>query len=122
MFEHDHRELYRLIDDPVVWACFLKDEPLSPDEKTKFTFYLTANMRLREWEWRQYRDGLISEGDLKAYDEVTLSHLGNKKARKWWNAVGKPIMEPDFVNHIDELLAENEPSDSYYRAYQELDL
>jgi hypothetical protein len=122
MFEHDHRELYRLIDDPDVWNCFFKEEPLSPDEKTKFTFYLTANMRLREWEWRQYQDGLISRDDLKAYDEVTLSHLGNVKARKWWEAIGKPILNPGFVEHVHELLAETEPSDSYYSAYQNLDI
>lgn len=122
MFEHDHRELYQLIDDPIVWACFLKEEPLSPDEKAKFTFYLTANMRLREWEWQQYQDGLISKDDLKTYDEVTLSHLGNEKARKWWDALGRPILDPEFVDYVDELLRAKQPSDSYYTAYQDLNI
>ena len=50
------------------------------------------------------------------------SVIGNEKAKKWWDALGKPVASPDFVRHVDQLLAENELSDSYYKAYQELNL
>ena len=120
MFEYDHRELYRLVDDPMIWDCFVKEEPLSKEEKTKFVFWLTANMRLREWEWEQQKAGYVSEADLAAYDEVTLQHLGNSKALKWWETLGKPLYSPEFVGHVDRLLEENTPSDDFYREFQQL--
>ncbi len=120
MFEYDHQELYRLVDDPVIWACFIKDDPLTPEEKTKFVFWLTANMRLREWEWQQFKAGLVSESDLSAYDEVTLQHLGNTKAYEWWETLGRPIYSPEFVEYVDGLLEEKTPSDKFYEDFKRL--
>ena len=104
----------------MIWECFLKTQPLTPEEKTKFVFWLTANIRLREWEWQQQDAGLVSESDRTAYDEITLQHLGNSKARMWWETLGRALYSPEFVEHVDRLLEENAPSDAFYEDFKQL--
>jgi len=120
MFEYDHRELYRIVDDPVIWESFLKKEPLTAEEKTKFEFWLTANMRQREWEWQQQRAGHVIESDLDGYDEITIQHLGNSKAQIWWEVLGKPLYSPEFVEHVNRLLEKRVPTDAFYRDFEGL--
>ncbi|MCH6560467.1 hypothetical protein IH799_08960 [candidate division KSB1 bacterium] len=52
-------DLHKLIDEPSILHCFSKEEALTPDEKAKFTSWLAAAMRQREYEWSQYRNGVI---------------------------------------------------------------
>ncbi len=65
-------------------------------------------MRQREWEWHQYKDGLIDRNVYGAYHEVIVFHLGAARTRNWWMTVGRLGFNPEFVAEVDALL-ENRP-------------
>ena len=61
MAEQAHNELYEWKHDPVLRACFVRQEALTPDEQELMHYFLLAAMRAREWEWFQYMDGVVSK-------------------------------------------------------------
>ncbi len=50
-------DLHKLVDEPSVVHCFSKEEALTPDEKARFSSWLAAAMRLRQYEWVQHHHG-----------------------------------------------------------------
>ena len=114
MIEHTQDELYTQIADLSITYANIKDGPLTEEEQAKLSLFLTSFMRQREWEWFQYRDGIIDDDIYKAYHDVIAIHLGTPRARKWWKVLGRYAFNPDFVTDVDDLLAKTEGS-SYIR-------
>ena len=108
MVEHAQDELYSQMADPSITHANVKDGPLTEEEQARLSFFLTAFMRQREWEWFQYHDGVIDEDVYKAYHDVIAIHLGTPRARKWWKVLGRFAFNPDFVTDVDELLVKTE--------------
>lgn len=108
MVEQTNDELYRLADDANLRECFVKPE-LSGEEQGKLHFFLLAAMRQREWEWFQYRDGVIDEDCAKAYFGVIALHLGIPGTRHWWSTVGRIGFNSGFVAEVDAFLVGREP-------------
>ncbi len=105
MADQAHSELYEWKHDPTLRACFIKKEPLSPDEQELVHYFLLAAMRAREWEWFQYVDGVIGKDVYAAYHGVIALHLGIPRTRRWWQTVGRIGFDPRFVAVVDGLLA-----------------
>jgi hypothetical protein len=109
MVEQTNEELYQWMGDPVLRECFAKPELLTREEHGKVHYFLLAAMRQREWEWFQYKDGIIKEDVYCAYHAVIGLHLGVPRTRHWWSTVGRIGFNPDFVAEVDALLAERPP-------------
>jgi hypothetical protein len=120
MMEQVRADLHKLVDEPSIQHCFTKEELLTPDEKVKFTAWLAAAMRQREYEWAQYRNGVIDRSTWETYRRLIPLHLGTPRALKWWQA-STQLFEPDFVGSIDELLASPLPT-GFFEEIQALDL
>jgi hypothetical protein len=103
MVEQANSELHQLMNDPNLSALFDK-ESVTEEESVKLNFFLAATMRQREWEWFQYRDGIIGRDVYEAYHGVIGIHLGTARTRRWWNGVGKTAFNPDFAGAVDDLL------------------
>lgn len=119
MADQAHNELYEWKHDPALRACFIKKEPLTPDEQELVHYFLLAAMRAREWEWFQYMDGVISRDVYEAYHGVIALHLGIPRTRGWWQTVGRIGFDARFAAVVDELLA-RQPLTDYFeqiRAY-----
>ena len=84
MVEQAHEELYQWKNDPALRDCFVKQTPLSPLEQETVHYFLLAAMRQREWEWFQFKDGVIKKEVYMAYHEVIALHLGVARTRRWW--------------------------------------
>ena len=83
MVEQTHEELHVLVNDPELREVFRRGAKLSGEAQSKLSFFLAAAMRQREWEWYQYRDGVIDRAVYCAYHEVIAFHLGGPRTRNW---------------------------------------
>lgn len=108
MIEQAQHELYAQMADLSIPYANVKDGPLTEEEQAKLSLFLTAVMRLREWEWFQYQDGVIDEYVYKAYLEVITIHLGTPRSRKWWSTLGRYAFNSDFVVQVDQLLSKTD--------------
>ncbi len=113
MVEQANLELYQWMGDANLRDCFARTTPLTAEEQGKIHFFLLAAMRQREWEWLQYRDGLITADVYKAYSEVVGLHLGVPRTRRWWSSVGRVGFDPAFVAEMDAMIA-GRPPISYF--------
>ncbi len=59
MVEQTCEELYVWKNDPLLRNCFVKKAELSEEEHGVLHYFLLAAMRQREWEWLQFKDGVI---------------------------------------------------------------
>ena len=110
MIEQVDGEIYAQMNDPSITYASIKSGPLTEDEQAKLSLFLIAFLRQREWEWFQYKDGVIDRASYQAYHAVIAIHLGTPRTRKWWNVLGRHAFNAEFVEQVDELLAKSEPS------------
>jgi hypothetical protein len=113
MVEQANEELYKWMSDPNLRECFCKTTELSREEQGKLHYFLLAAMRQREWEWFQYRDGVIDRDLYQAYRAVIGLHLGVARTRRWWSTVGRIGFSGDFVQEVDAFV-EGRPPITYY--------
>ncbi len=102
-------DLHKMIDEPSVVHCFSKEEALTPDEKARFTSWLAAAMRQRQYEWVQHHHGVIDRETWKTYQRLIPLHLAGQRARQWWQ-ISTNYFEPGFVESVNELLASTLPT------------
>jgi hypothetical protein len=86
---------------------------LSAAEQEEIHYFLLAAMRQREWEWFQFKDGVIKKPVYETYHEVIPLHLGIPRTRKWWQTVGRIGFNAEFVAEVDKLLA-SRPTTTYF--------
>lgn len=79
-------------------------EPLTPDEQMQLSLVYLIDMRNREFEFFQYKDGLLDEEAWKSFREIILINHATRKGRAWWVSVGRDIFDPEFTASVDELL------------------
>jgi hypothetical protein len=83
-------------------------------------YVLIAAMRQREWEWFQYKDGVIKKDVYEAYHGVIALHLGVERTRRWWRSVGRIGFNSQFVADVDAFLAE-QPTTTYFEEIRKFD-
>jgi hypothetical protein len=121
MVEQAHDELYRWGNDPQLRACFVKrTAPLCGEEQEAVHYFLLAAMRQREWEWFQYKDGVIGKDVYEAYYAVIALHLGIPVTRRWWQSVGRIGFNAGFVSAVDAFLAQ-QPVTDYFEQIRRFD-
>lgn len=107
MLEQDLESLRTQISNLDISLAFMKENP-SEKELLKLHLFLTIMMRQREWEWFQYKDGVIGEDVYRTYHELIAIMFGTPKTREWWNTVGRMGVDPEFVKTVDALLSTRE--------------
>ena len=108
MVDQAQAEIYEQMHDPEL--VMKPENELTDLQKGKLHLFRVAVMRQREWEWFQFKDGIISEEVYKAYLEVINIHIGTETGRKWWASNGRQAFDPAFVKVVDEYLENREPS------------
>ena len=83
-------------------------------------YFLLAAMRQREWEWFQFKDGVVKKAVYEAYHEVIALHLGVARTRRWWQTVGRIGFNPAFVAEVDRFLA-SRPTTTYFEEIRNFD-
>jgi hypothetical protein len=120
MVEQAQTELYHWADHPELRSSVVKPGPLSPPEQEELHYFLIAAMRQREWEWFQFKDGVIRKEVYEAYHGVIALHLGVPRTRGWWQTVGRIGFNPGFVAEVDAFLAKH-PLTDYFERIRDFD-
>jgi hypothetical protein len=120
MIEQAQEELYHWGSHPELRNSFIKTAPLSALEQEEIHYFLLAAMRQREWEWFQFKDGVIKKEVYEAYHEVIALHLGVPRTRVWWQTVGRIGFNPKFVAEVDAFLTRR-PTTNYFEKIREFD-
>ena len=120
MVEQAQEELYHWGSHPSLRDSFVKSEPLTAREQEEVHYFLLAAMRQREWEWFQFKDGVIKKEVYEAYHEVIALHLGTPRMRRWWQTVGRIGFNLKFVAEVDAFLAQR-PTTLYFEAIRSYD-
>jgi hypothetical protein len=120
MIEQAQAELYRWADSPRLRESFVSNGPLSAVEQEEIHYFLLAAMRQREWEWFQFKDGVIKKPVYETYHEVIALHLGVLRTRRWWQTVGRIGFDASFVAEVDAFLKKR-PTTIYFEAIRTFD-
>lgn len=98
-----------------VFAKYISESALSKEEQLSISFMFALDLRNREFEYFQYTNGLLDEATWLAYQNVILINHSSELGRKWWDSVGRGIVDPGFASVVDELLVNAVPDDTYKR-------
>ncbi len=109
-------ELFAIMDNPDMVINITKEGPLTPQEQVQLQGYLTAAMRLREFSWLQYQNGVIDENLWGTEQNVILVILQSNRTRAWWELLGRSLFGPDFVGFVDELIRDQPTSNELWQA------
>lgn len=120
MIEQAQEELYYWANHAGLRDSFVKNEPLTEREQEEVHYFLLAAMRQREWEWFQFKDGVIKKQVYEAYHEVIALHLGVPRTRRWWQSVGRIGFNAGFVAEVDAFLTKR-PTTNYFEEIRRFD-
>lgn len=100
LLHNDRDVLLADIDNVDLFDKMAGPEPLTHGEQWRFAVLWTINMRNREHEWMQYRDGLLDEATWQAYKIIPRVTLGSERRRRWWNT-WKSAFSTDFIEMVE---------------------
>lgn len=98
-----------------VFAKYVAEVQLSPEDQLRLSFMYALDLRNREFEYFQYTNGLLDEQTWLAYRHVILINHSTGRGRIWWDKIGRGIVDPAFATLVDEMLVDAEPDDTYHR-------
>lgn len=111
--------LFKVIDYPDIFFGMAKGQgELSDEEKIRMDQWLRAVLRGREYDWLQYREGLVDEASFTAYSQIIPAVLGTRRSQEWWKTVGQDTLDPEFVAYVDELMSDRPHHDTWQRILQ----
>ena len=114
MMEQTQSELYQWMAYPDLVDSIRGDTDLTDERYVQLHFFLLSSMRQREWEWFQFKDGVVKREVYQAYYEVIGLHLGTARTRRWWASVGRIGFNPAFAAEVDAYLAKRPTIEKYY--------
>ena len=109
LLNNDRDVLLAYLDHQDMFDRMANQEVLSASDQRRFSAMWIANMRNREHEWFQYRDGILDEKTWLTQRNVIGITLGSKRHRMWWNKI-KQAYDPDFVKMVDLQIAKEPES------------
>jgi hypothetical protein len=112
---NDVTSLTANIENADVFAKLLAGQELSAEDQLRLSFMYALDLRNREFEYFQYSNGLLDEETWLAYRHVILFNHSTELGRKWWDEIGRGVVDPDFAALVDELLVNARSDDTYKR-------
>ncbi len=79
-------------------------EQMSDDDRWQFQEHMTANLVIRQNEFVQYQQGLLSEDDWKSREGIIRLMLGFGLGERWWRSFPKETFNSEFVAVVDRLI------------------
>jgi hypothetical protein len=71
-------------------------------------------MRLREFSWLQFRNGIIDDNQWSTELVIIQSVLSSTHIRVWWDSVGRQIYGSEFVEFVDDALKDQPISNELF--------
>ncbi len=112
LLNNDRASLLPYLDNMDLFEKLADQQELSRSDQRRFSVLWIINMRNREHEWFQYKDGILDEATWQSYREIMRLTLASNRHRTWWNKA-KIAFDPDFVELVDLFIGEIPESDSW---------
>lgn len=104
LVSNDLTSLISNVENSDVFAKLVSKELLSAEEQLRLSFIFALDLRNREFEYFQFKNGLLDEETWLSYRKVVLINHSTGLGKKWWEEVGRGIVDPEFAKQVDELL------------------
>lgn len=121
VLESSQEELFEWVRNLDIHNSVIKQGMLTPEEQIKINFFLLALLRVREYSWLQYQDGIIDKRQWDTEAGVIGIVLSSVRTRKWWNKIGRDNFNPEFSAFIDNYLQDIPVSDEFWKAQNSWD-
>ncbi len=109
--------LFSYLDNMDLFDKMADPQKLSQADQRRFSVIWMANMRNREHEWFQYKDGILDEPTWLSYREIIRLTLSSKRHRTWWNKM-KLVFDSEFVEIVDRFIGETPESDIWDKSFR----
>lgn len=104
MVSNDLAVLNAGMDHSHVLTKMTKNLELSDDDKPILESYLIMLVRTREYQWLQYRNGLLDQQAWEAYLSGLAVNLCFPHSRTWWDLVANDYFDHEFVDAVNKYL------------------
>ena len=121
VLESSQEELFEWVRNTDIHNSVIKQGILTSEEQTKINFFLLAILRVREYSWLQYENGIIDQEQWDTEVGVIGIVLSSVRTRKWWEEVGKAQFNPEFSAFVDDYLQNIPVSDEFWQAQKSWD-
>ena len=113
LLSNDQTSLLVALDHVDIFEKMTSPEELSHEDQLRLSWVYAIDMRNREFEYFQYREGVLDEAAWQSYREIILMNHATDRGRRWWETVGRTIFDSDFAESVDELLRDAPIDDRY---------
>ena len=113
MMETEKTSLSQALEYQELLRKLNQSEKLSEKEQFQLSIIFITDMENRYFEYRQYKNGLLSEQEWRARAVIIVSNHGIRRGRRWWSKVGRNLWPAEFVDCIDDVLRKEAPFDMY---------
>lgn len=107
LIANDVTSLIANLQNAEVLAKYVSGQSMSPEEQLRLSFMFSLDIRNREFEYFQYKNGLLDEETWLSYRQVILINHSTGAGRRWWDYIGRTLVDPKFAASVDELLEES---------------
>ncbi len=94
-----------VINHPEIGRIFSQSETPTLEEKTQLMFWIIGQLRTREHEWLQYKNGALDKETWESYRGVIYFVLGTERSREMWEMT-KAYFNPEFVEMVSQMMHE----------------
>ena len=94
------------LDHPSIGTAMTTEKELSAKEANQLTTWLIMLLRTREYQWFQYKNGLLDKQTWEAYLTGIKNNLSHPRTRDWWNQVGYDLFDHEFADEVNKYLAD----------------
>ena len=108
-------ELLHLTTMPDLAIALGGAKPLTDRDHVQLDSFLAASMRGREFSWLQHAAGTIDESQWATDIAVLSVYMDSFLIRQWWNKLGRHYSGPGFVEFVDGLVSQIEPTNEMWK-------
>ena len=108
-------ELLQLTAMPDISIALGGEKPLTETDHVRLDSFMAASMRGREFSWLQHKAGTIDESQWATDVAVLSVYMDSFLIRQWWKTLGRHYSGPGFVEFVDGLVDEIEPTNELWK-------
>ena len=113
MMETEKTSLSQALEYQELLRKINQTEKLSEKEQFQLSIIFITDMENRYFEYRQFKNGLLSEQEWRARLVIAVANHGIPRGRRWWSKVGRNLWPAEFVQFIDDVLRDEAPIEMY---------
>ncbi len=113
LLTNDQASIVQCLANYDVFPKIGQKEKLSQEDQLRLSLIYALDLRNREFEFFQFKNGLLDEATWKSYQDILIWNHSTPRGRIWWNKVGRDMVNEEFSAMADKLLKDVEVSTVY---------